>query len=88
MAFPLRMHFDDHAIGADSDRGAPAAAPGCVCRWRGWDRVTGRCVSSFQHRHGHDVAGVARGGFKGADAALAQHDVGIAVGHDVLGRHQ
>ena len=41
----------------------------------------------FQHRHGGNVQRVAHAGLKGADAALAQHHVGVALGHDVLGAH-
>src|SRR5262249_24751367 len=35
-----------------------------------------------------DVAGITRGSFEGPDAAFAENHVGIAVGDDVLGRHQ
>ena len=55
--------------------------------WLG-SRMTGRCVSSLSDGDGGDVAGVAGGGFEGADAAFAQDDVGIAVGDDVFGGHQ
>src|SRR5712692_11139890 len=37
---------------------------------------------------GGDVEGVARVGFEGANAALAENDVEIAAGKDVFGAHQ
>ena len=42
----------------------------------------------FQHGNGRQIQGVAGIGFKGADAALAQNDPVVSLGHDVLGRHQ
>ena len=41
-----------------------------------------------QHRHGVEVEGVAGAGLEGADAALAQDDVVVALAHDVLGGHE
>jgi len=41
-----------------------------------------------KHRHGGKIAGVARGSFKSANAAFAQHNAGIAVRGDVLRGHQ
>ena len=43
---------------------------------------------ALDQRNGAQVERVARGGLEGADAALAQDDVRIALVHDVLGRHQ
>ena len=42
----------------------------------------------MQHRHGVEVEGVAGAGLEGADAALAQDDVVVALAHDVLGGHE
>ena len=42
----------------------------------------------FQNRNGVDVGGVARGGFKRADAAFAQHDARVAAAEDVFTGHQ
>ena len=55
--------------------------------WLG-SSITGRCVSSLSTGNRGDVAGVARGGFEGADAALAENHVGIAVRDDVFGGHE
>ena len=41
-----------------------------------------------QHRHGVEVEGVAGAGLEGADAALAQDNVVVALAHDVLGGHE
>ena len=40
-----------------------------------------------QHHHTGKVEGVAHAGLKGADAALAEDDVLVALSHDVLGAH-
>ena len=42
----------------------------------------------LDHGHRAEVERVARGGLEGADAALAEHHVRVAVGHDVLGGEQ
>ena len=42
----------------------------------------------LEHRHGHQVEREAVGGLERADAALAEHHVGVAFLEDVLGRHQ
>ena len=41
----------------------------------------------FQHGHGGNIQRVAHAGFKGADAALAQHNIGVALCHNILGAH-
>ena len=41
----------------------------------------------MEHDHSGQVQGVAHTGLKGADAALAQDNVLVALGHDVLGAH-
>ena len=53
-----------------------------------------RVVASSIERELHDkrlasgkVEGVAHAGLKGADAALAEDDVLVALSHDVLGAH-
>ena len=40
-----------------------------------------------QHHHTGKVEGVAHAGLKGADAALAEDDILVALSHDVLGAH-
>ena len=47
--------------------------------------MTGRCDSFLIDGDGAEVERVARVGLEGADAALAEQDVGVAVGQDVLG---
>ena len=83
------MDLDDQRVGAGRDR-------------RERERRDERCVAAgvariddhrevrlaLEHRDGGDVERVAGGAFERADAALAQHDVAIAGGHDVLGGHQ
>ena len=41
----------------------------------------------MQHHHTGQIKGVAHAGLKGADAALAEDDILVALGHDVLGAH-
>ena len=48
----------------------------------------GQVRQVVQHRHGVEVEGVAGAGLEGADAALAQDDVVVALAHDVLGSHE
>ena len=48
----------------------------------------GQVRQVVQHRHGVEVEGVAGAGLEGADAALAQDDVVVALAHDVLGGHE
>ena len=59
-----------NASGATSDASPPA--------WLG-STITGRCDLALQHRDRGDVERVARRRLVGADAALAQHDVVVAV---------
>ena len=42
----------------------------------------------FENGNGVDVGGVARGSFKSADAALAQHDARVAAADNVFACHQ
>ena len=42
----------------------------------------------IQHRDRGNIAGVARGRLKGANAALTQNDVRVAVRHNVFGGHE
>jgi hypothetical protein len=83
------MHFHQQTIGADGDGGArkrrnQAALTGGVAGVKNYRQVR----KLVEGRDGGDVAGVAGGRFKGADSALAQDDVGIAVRHDVFSGHQ
>ncbi len=48
----------------------------------------GQVRQVVQHRHGVEVEGVAGAGLEGANAALAQDDVVVALAHDVLGSHE
>ena len=48
----------------------------------------GQVRQVVQHRHGVEVEGVAGAGLEGADAALAQDDVVVALAHYVLGGHE
>ena len=48
----------------------------------------GQVRQVVQHWHGVEVEGVAGAGLEGADAALAQDDVVVALAHDVLGGHE
>ena len=83
------MHFDDQAVGADRHPGARERGNQAALARRMAGIENHRQVRQLvQHRYRRDVAGVARGGFEGADAALAQNHVGVAVRHDVLRRHQ
>ena len=50
--------------------------------------MTGKMREFVERGDGGDVAGVARFGFEGANAAFAENYVGIAVGDDVFGGHQ
>ena len=85
----VRMNFQDQRVRAGGDRGLAHgrhvfAVAGAVGRIGDDGQVAGL----LQHRHGVEVERVARGGFIGANAALADHDVVVAVAHDVLGAHQ
>ena len=55
--------------------------------WLG-SRMTGQMGQFVQRGDGGDVASVAGDGFEGADAALAEDDVRVAVRDHVLGRHE
>ena len=50
--------------------------------------MTGRCVSFLQHRDRGDVHGIAGIGLIGADAALAEHEIVVSAGENVLGGEQ
>ena len=50
--------------------------------------MTGRWRQVVEERDGRQVHRVAGVGLEGADAALAEDDVGVARADDVLGRHQ
>ena len=85
-----RVHLDDDAVGArrgrgqrerlDQRRARPAA-------WLGIDDHR-QVRELLEHRHGGEVEREAGGGLEGADAALAEHHVRIALREDVLRRHQ
>ena len=82
------MHLDHQTIGTGSDRSFrqirhhPCVAAGVAGVYH--HRQMGHLV---QHDHTGKVQRVAHTGLKGADAALAQDDVLVALCHDVLGAH-
>ncbi len=81
--------FDEEAVGADGGGGArqgrdEAAAAGSVAGIED----DGEVGELLEGGDGGDVAGVAGVSFKGADAALAEDDVRVAVGGDVFGGHE
>ena len=82
------MHLDHQTIGTGSDRSFrqlrhhPCVAAGVAGIHH--HRQVGHLV---QHDHTGKVQRVAHTGLKGADAALAQDDVLVALCHDVLGTH-
>ena len=85
----IGVHFHQQPVGARGHRGARhgrhlVAAPGAVRRV-GHDRQVRQLL---HHRDGGDVHGVARVGFEGADAALAQDHFVIAAGQNVFRRKQ
>ena len=53
-----------------------------------WVDQDGEVRQSPHERHGGQVQSVSGGGLEGADPALAENDVGVAVGQDVLGAQQ
>ena len=85
----MGMHFDDEAVGLGSNgyagEGRHKLAMTCGMARVGDD---GKMRNLLEQRDGADVERVAGGGFKSADAALAEHDVGIAVGENALRRAQ
>ena len=87
--FGRRMHFHNQAVGSNGNARArqrrnQAALSSGVARIQNHRQMR----QLIERRHGRDVAGVARHGFKGADTALAQNHVRISVRHHILGRHQ
>ena len=48
----------------------------------------GQVGQLVQHWNRGDIQRVAGGGFESADTALAENDIFVAAGHDVLGAHQ
>ncbi len=84
----LVMNFDEEAIGADGDGGAGerqhfVALASAVA---GIDK-NGEMAAFFYRRDDGEVEGVARKIGERSNAALAQHDVVIAFGEDILGGH-
>ena len=83
------VHLDDQTVGAGGDRRAChrrhlVAAAHAVARVD-----EDRQMREFlDDRNGRQIEGVAREGFKGADAAFAQDHVGVAARQDVLRREQ
>ena len=87
--FRSGMGLDDESISADGDAGFgdgrnETAFAGGMAGIEN-DGQVGKLVEDGDRGN---VAGVARGGLEGADAAFAEDDVGIAVSGDVLGGHE
>jgi hypothetical protein len=83
------VHLDDDAVRAHRRPGNgewPAEGPVARAVRRVHD--DGQVRPLADDRHGRQVERVARGGLEGADAPLAEHDVGVARGEDVLGGHE
>ena len=83
------MNFDHQAIRAGGDTGF--GGRGNQVPFAGG--VTGiadhrQMAQLLEHGDGVDIQCVARVAFKGADAALAQHHLVVAVAQHILGRHQ
>jgi len=80
------MHLDDEAIGAE--RGCTAAEGGnevgAATALAGVDD-DGKMGFFFGDGDGGEIESVAGVGFEGANAALAEQDVGIAVGEQIFG---
>jgi len=85
----IGMHFDNEAVGLGSNgyagQGRHKLAMTCGMARVGDD---GKMRNLLKERDGADVERIAGGGFKSADAALAEHDVRIAVGENALRRAQ
>ena len=83
------MNFDNETIGTGGDACSGDGRDECGVT-RGMTRVDDdrKVRKFFEDGHGVDVGGVAGGGFKGADAALAQDDAMIAAVEDVFACHQ
>src|SRR5712664_38238 len=87
--FRLVMDFDEQAVGADSDSGARkrqnfVALAGAVA---GVDK-NGKMAAFFYGGNDGEVERVARKIRERSNAPLAEHDVVIALGEDVLRGHQ
>ena len=83
------MNFNQNTVGAGGHGGARhwwnlVAAAGAV-RGIGQDR---KVREFLDHGNGGNIQGIAGVAFKSTNAALAEHDLVIASGHDVLGRQQ
>ena len=84
----VRMHFDEQAVGAHRDRAAHSAHEiGAAATLAGIDD-DGEVGFLFRDGHRGEIERVARVRFEGADAALAEQDVRVAVGEDVFGGEQ
>src|ERR1035437_4963387 len=88
-AIRVGMDFDHQAIGARGHGGARHGGDDVAAsRAVGWVRDNRQVGEFLDHRNGGEILGVARVGFKGTDAALAENHVVIAAGQDVLGGEQ
>ena len=82
------MDFDHQAVGTGGDSGlGQLRHHPCVAAGVAGVYDDGQVGHLMKHDHAGEVEGVAHTGLKGADAALAENDVLVALGHDVLGAH-
>src|SRR5882724_7716899 len=83
------VYLNDEAVCADGDTGSGKGGNQAALARRMAGIENYRQMREFVERgNGRDVAGVARDGLEGANAALAENYVWIAVGHDVFGGHE
>ena len=82
------MDLDHQAVGTGGDGclGQLGHHP-CVAAGVAGVHDDGQVGHFVEHDHPRKVEGVAHTGLEGADAALAEDDVLVALGHDVLGTH-
>ena len=82
------VHLDHQAVGTGGHSGLGQLRhhPGVAAGVAGVHHH-GQVGHFVQHHHAREVEGIAHAGLKGADAPLAEDDVLVAFGHDVLGAH-
>lgn len=82
------MDLDHQAVGTGGDGGlCQLRHHPCVAAGVAGVHDDGQVGHLVEHDHAGEVEGVPHTGLEGADAALAEDDVLVALGHDVLGAH-
>jgi hypothetical protein len=83
------VDFDDQPVRTGSDR-RPCHGRDLVAPARAMARVgqDGQVTELLHHGNGRDVERIARVALERANPALAQHDIHVAAGQDVLGGQQ